>query len=272
MQKLDKSKLVKNLGKRYKLVPFLDKALTTFDAPWEFKYEPKISDSGWHPSGHCMPPVSALYAEAKMLTQEWEVKDSQGGQFEDHVNAKPEALKAETRKAFMVGHYWHQLLQHLSVELGFAGPNDIERRGRKEWGIPNVYYFGGGGDGFRFPKPYHWATGSGDIAPCKLPGGWEGVVDFKTMASAQYKLPDVPPWAADKYKCQINMYMDFFDLEHGLIVAINKDAPHDFKEFEYERDQALIDAIYGKWEFISECLDHDIEITKDDDEHFPLPV
>lgn len=29
MQKLDKSKLVNNLGKRYKLVPFLDKALMT---------------------------------------------------------------------------------------------------------------------------------------------------------------------------------------------------------------------------------------------------
>lgn len=270
MQKLDKSKLVLNLGKKYKLVPYLDKALSTFDEPWEFRYEPKVSDSAWHPSGHCTPPVSALYKEAIAHGKEWEAIESRGTEVLVEVN--PDAIKPEMRKAFMVGHYWHQLLQHVCLAQGYCDASAIERKGKKEWGIPNTYYFGGSGDGFHFPKPYHWAAGSGDIAPCKVPGGWEGIVDFKTMSAQQYKQPNIPQWAAAKYKCQINIYMDFFDLDHGIILCINKDAPHDFKEFEYERDQTLIDAIYEKWQFVTECLDAGVEITEADDSHFVLPV
>lgn len=269
MQKLDKSKLVMNLGKKYKLAPFLDKALATFDDPWEFKYEPKKGDTGWHPSGHCTPPVSVLYQDVKPEWDAW--KAIQKGEAQ-YTEPSPEKIKAELRKSFMVGHYWHQLLQHLCLTLGFCDLSAIERKGEKGWSQKLCYYWGGGGDGIWLHKPYHWATGSGDIAPCVVPNGWKGVVDFKTMSAQQFKQSSIPAWAADKYKCQINIYMDFFDLEHGIILCINKDGPHDFKEFEYERDQKLIDAIYAKWEFISECLENDIEITEADDAEFSLPL
>lgn len=270
MQKLDKSKLVMNLGKRYKLVPFLDKALATFDDPWEFKYEPKKGDTGWHPSGQCTPPVSDLYQNAKPEWDDWKAVHEGQAQYAGPQPGPP--IKAELRKTFMVGHYWHQLLQHLCLELNFCEPSAVERKGERGWSTPICYYTGGGGDGVWLPKPFHWATGSGDIAPCTLPNGWEGVVDFKTMSAQQYKQPDIPQWAAAKYKCQINIYMDFFDLENGIILCVNKDAPHDFKEFEFQRDQGLIDAIYAKWEFVSECLNNDIEITEADDNHFLLPL
>lgn len=254
MQKLDKSKLSRNLGKKYKLAPFLDKALMTFDETWDFKYEPKEGDTGWHPSGHCTPPVSVLYQDVK---PEW---DAAKDLAEGLLYEVPEVIKSEQRKSYMTGHYWHQFLQHLCFKLEFCGLEDIERRGAQIWK-------GSAKD----PHPYHWATGSGDIAPCVLPIPWKGVVDFKTMSAVQFKQANLPAWAAFKYKCQINIYMDFFDLEHGLILCINKDGPHDFKEFEFERDQELIEAIYAKWKFVSECLENDIEITEADDPHFTLP-
>lgn len=269
MQKLDKSKLVNNLGKRYKLVPFLDKALMTFEEEWEFKYEPKKGDTAWHPSGHCTPPVSVLYAEAKVVVDELNAN----GNGTLVYDGPPPPESTAMRKTFQVGHFWHQLLQHIVLhKLEFCTPDAIEVRGKKEWANPDVFYYGGSGDGIRLPKPYHWTTGSGDIAPLVLPSKWEGVVDFKTMGSQQFKQPGIPSWIGDKYECQINIYMDFFDLEHGLIVAINKDSPHDMKEFEFVRNQPLIDAIYEKWEFISDCIDHDVEITEDDDNYHPLPT
>ena len=62
----------------------------------------------------------------------------------------------------------------------------------------------------------------------------------------------------------------FFDLEKGLIVAIQKDAPHDMKEFEFVRNQPLIDAIYHKWNIVSQCLDEGVEPPKE--EVIELPV
>lgn len=249
MRKLDKTDLLFNLGQKYKLVPFLDKAMTTFDEPWQFSYTEKGTDDAWHPSGSCTPSVSELYKIAKEYTDTH--PPGLTGTSEKVVT------KAQTRKAFMVGHYWHQLLQYLVLhKLEFCEHEAIEVKGEKVWS-PG--------------KSFGWATGSGDIAPCTTPN-WTGVVDFKTMASAQFKQPHVPKWAAVKYECQINIYMDFFDLDHGLIVAINKDTPHDFKEFEYVRNQELIDAIYAKWEFVSECLEHEVEITEADDEEFKLPI
>lgn len=223
--KLDPNKVAKTLGRKYKLVPLLDKRFETFDGPFEMVYESKVEDDAWHPSGHCMPPPSVLYALTLPDAKEY-----------------AEPISGGLRKVFLIGHFWHQLLQHLCLDIEVCQPEDIERRGVNWW------YSG------QFPEPYHWATGQGDIAPCRIPNHGEYVVDFKTMGSGQFKQANIPDWCADKYEAQINIYMDFFDLERGLIVAINKDSG-EMKEFEYKRNQPLIDAIYRKWQFVSQCID-----------------
>ena len=76
---------------------------------------------------------------------------------------------------------------------------------------------------------------------------------------------------ADKYECQFNIYMDLFDEDQAMLLAVNKDTPHDFKEFVFERDQNLIDAIYAKWEFVSLSLEADEPPVPDDDRAFALP-
>jgi hypothetical protein len=233
--KLPKHDFTRNLVKRHKLVGHLDRYLAVEVEEFEFKYEPKKSDDAWHPSGHCTPAVTDLYqiATGNVERKEW---------------------GAGMLKTFMVGHFWHQLLQKAVVDIGLAPQEAIEVVGKDSWA----------------DKPYHWATGAGDIAPCSIPGHGDYVVDFKTMSSLQYRANGVPDWAADKYEAQINMYMHFFELDKALIVAVCKDSPHDMKEFEYVRNQELIDAVIDKWKFVSECLDSHTPPSALDDDEFTL--
>jgi hypothetical protein len=55
-----------------------------------------------------------------------------------------------------------------------------------------------------------------------------------------------------------------------MLLAVNKDTPHDFKEFVYARNQPLIDIIYEKLEFVSACLDAGEAPTKADNDMFDL--
>lgn len=252
--KFDKSKLVKNLAQGNILAPFLDRALESFDEPWTFDYTEKEKDDAWHPSGDCTPSVTWLYEKAAGLSE-------------------PEKITGSLRKSFMVGHYWHQMIQHVILhKLEFCEPEAIERRGSRRWDIPGRFLRGDEQRDMNVKRqPYHWATGQGDIAPLITPR-WRGVVDIKTMSSHQFKQGKLPDWAISKYTAQLNIYMDFFDEERGMILAVNKDAPHDFKEFMFARDQNLIDAIYSKWKFVSGCLDNDVVPTSEDDERFQLPI
>ena len=253
----------KDLSPKYKLVPKLDKAIAGFDEEWDFHYEPKVHDLYWHPSGHCMPKVSALY-------------DLALERLNDGVNEEHER---SMRKYGPVGHFWHQFLQHIMVRYDMVPQNAIERRGTKGWAL--LYRectqncVGGHGedcaawanDGY---KPWNACTGSADVAPWNHKGH-DYIVDFKTMGSRSFQRPNLPEGFAEKYTCQMNIYMDFFNYERALIVAINKDTPHDFKEFEFRRDDKLVEAIYAKWKFVAECIEAGERPDTDDDEHFALP-
>lgn len=272
-KKPDKTKLVKNLAQGNVLVPYLDRAFNDFDGPFEFEYSAKEIDDAWHPSGDCTPTVTELYNKA--------VGNSQHGE-----------IAGSLRKTFMVGHFWHQLLQHVVVEvLGMASWDQIERSGEHGWGNPYMEYeectcpynpkghgisIGGHSencDAWRVKvqkwQPYHWVHGSADILLDTKK--FKGIVDFKTMSSHQFNQNSVPEWAAEKYKCQMNIYMYLFDQPEALIVAIQKDSPHNFKEIRYQRDDDLIDAILDKWEFVSGLIDDGLDPDPDDDEIFKLP-
>ncbi len=249
----------RNLVKRHKLVTHLDKFLATEPENFEFKYEPKKMDDAWHPSGSCMPSVTDLYAGAhEYITA---VNDP-------NVTFVKKQHPVSLQKTFLVGHFWHQLLQWAVVEMGFAEPSAIEAVGIRGWGPEQSV--GNASIGEYKWLPYHWATGQADIAPCVIPEVGEYLVDFKTMGNHDYKTAGMPSWAADKYEAQINIYMDWFNMERALIVAVQKDSPHEMKEFEFERNQPLVDAIYDKWHFVSECLDHGEAPSKLDNEAFDL--
>lgn len=242
--KLDKTKLVRNLAAKNKLIPHIERYLDSKDGEfeWEFKYSPKdTSDDAWHPSGDCTPSLRELYLKATAPDER--------------------KIGSPLRKTFMVGHFWHQYLQEIVKRLEFCTDEQIERRGKRGWGsldLEDCFY------------PYHWVTGSADIAPCSIPKHGEYLIDFKTQNSLDFRRQGLPDWSANKYEAQINIYMDFFDLENALIVCIMKDSPHDMKEIEYKRNQRLIDRIYQKWKLVAQCIDEGVEPPAD--EEFELPL
>lgn len=247
--KLPSSAFVKDLVKRTKLIQHYEKAWTGWDGPLTFTYESKESDDAFHPSGDCTPTSEALYLKirAKMAGED------------------PDPISPMLRKTFLVGHFWHQVYQDLTVkELGFAKPEHIERSANTVWATTES----------NAPLPYHWARGSADIAPCTVPGHGEFLVDFKTMNSRDFGRADggkgPPAWAVDKWEAQLNIYMDWFDLDRSLIVGINKDSPHNLVEFEFHRNQPLIDTIYEKWGNVSWCLIEEQRPAADEDPPLPL--
>lgn len=217
--KMDKTRLVKDTLTNYKLVPHIDRAIAQGEFEWSAHFESKHGDDGFHPSSHCLPSPLALYNSIVL---------------DEH-----EPISGSLRKTFAVGHFWHAYLQHICVEkLGFCGWDEVEQKGTKVWGM--------NGDGS--PKPYHYATGSADIAKCSIPRHGDWLIDFKTMNAIDFRTPGLPNRFYEKYLAQINIYMSFFDMEKALIVKVQKDSPHDLSEIEVYRNQPLIDAIFTKWE------------------------
>lgn len=256
----------KDLSPKYKLVPKLDKAIAGFDEPWTFAYEPKEHDLYWHPSGHCTPKPSYLY---DMATER--LNDG---------HDDPE-FKKKMAKFGPVGHFWHQFLQHIMVRYEMVSPDAIERQKVKGW-QPYEYEdctmncVGGHSEHcnawkFRSYRPFHACIGNADVAPW-IHKDHEYIVDFKTMGSRSFQAITLPEGFAAKYECQMNIYMDLFGYDRALIVAINKDTPHDFKEFEFRRNQPLIDMIYNKWKFVADCLEDQERPDTDDDGDFELPL
>ena len=240
--KLQKHTMARKMAAKTKLVMHLEKAIDQAgDFSWTYTYDPKKGDNAWHPSGDCTPSLRELFDKATGVNER-------------------EPISGGLRKTFQVGHFWHGYLQEVIVKhLGFAEESAIERKGQRVWGEE---------DGK--PKAYHWARGAADVAPISIPGFGDYLVDIKTMGSHDFRKTGLPAWSADKYECQLNVYMDFFDLEKALIIGVNKDSPHEFKEFEFVRNQPLIDTIYNKWELVSDCINN--KIIPPEDEIVDLPL
>jgi len=259
--KLTSTNLTKQLVRRNKLVHHIDQSLNDWDGPFEFKYESKKTDDAFHPSGDCTPSVQELHARAIHYLA-----------VIDGPTKRPD-ISPSLRKTFLVGHFWHQFLQHLVVErLGFATDAEIERRGTKIWSYDNLTATKeiSVDEASLHPTPFHWATGSADIAPCHVPVYGDCLVDFKTMKGLDFNRNYAPEWCVNKWEAQCNIYMDWFDLEKALIVGIEKDSPHSLKEFEFIRNQPLIDAIYEKWEYVGYFLDNNLTPNADDNILLPF--
>jgi hypothetical protein len=266
----DTSKAIKNLARGFKLTPHIDRFLPTWDEEgFTYTSQRKLPDDAWHPSSDCLPSLNTLYHKA----------------LEHDPKARPKHAPS-TVKNFQVGHFWHQWLQWIVVEkLGFATWDDVERSGMKHWGLEplpegtkyedfrTAVRVDEEGNKWRKPKPWHWVTGSGDIAPCRIPEHGEYVVDFKTMNARSYRMAGSgtpEERLLNSWECQINVYMDFFDQERALVVGICKDTPHEMLEFEFKRNQPLIDALYDKWKLASGCVVDKHEPP--DDLYYPLPL
>lgn len=228
------------LGRKTKYVVHIEKFIGEGEFEWSASFGPKLSDDAWHPSGDCVPSLHELYMKAT-------------GQM------KTRSHGVALRKSFAVGHFWHAYLQELTVRSGMCDAEAIERRGTSVWAHEG-----------ETPKPYHWAIGSGDVAPCELPGHGAYLIDYKTMKGVDFRVHGLPKWCAEKYEAQVNIYMSLFELEKALIVCIEKDGPHELKEVEFHLNQPLVDAIFTKWHLASECIAAGVEPPEDLDVELPF--
>lgn len=256
--KLPKNAFTKAFTKT-KLGFILDKEIGKGDFIWQYDYRPKLEDNAWHPSGHCTPTLYELYtfASVRPHIEEWPE-----GVYPAKIQQTP--IEPSLGKIFQVGHFWHQYLQEICVRAQLCDPLNVERRGIKGWNPV------GQSDGHDVFADFHWVTGSADICPLEIPGYGPYLLDFKTMGSHVFKAIKPHELTATKWECQLNVYMDFFDMEKAMIVGINKDSPHDFKEFEFHRNDELIEILYMKWKLVAECLDEGVAPPEDEVIDLPL--
>lgn len=217
---------IKDLAKKEILVPHINNYLARADFPKTFDIAiptHKEPDDAFHPSGDCTPCECELYAKFT-------------------GTATKQELNATSHKNFFVGHFWHGLLQDILCDrLGFCEKDDIEKE-------------------LRFQDPKWWARGFADIAKCDIPGKGSYLIDFKTMNTFSYQKPNEKLLA--KWQLQVACYMAWDNrVESAIIIGIQKDTPHEFKEFVFQRDDSILEPIYEKWTRVSEAMQKGIPLV-----------
>jgi hypothetical protein len=218
----------KMLAKNELLVPHLDNWFAQYELlPETLKFEihpHKEDDDAFHPSS---ADACARYLYAKRS---------------GHLPERGKSLDVQRNKTFLFGHFFHAMIQHVVVyELKFGPPEIIEKEYR--WG-------GKTKKGNEF-----WSRGFTDLARVEIPGQPEPIlVDIKTMQSNQFALNQVPYATWDKWHAQVQLYLDWEDLDTGIILAAEKDNPHRFKEHRITRDPLFVNNIYDQWEYVADCL------------------
>ncbi len=222
-------KLSNNFGKHFArneiLVPHLNTwfANAKFDdeIPFDIVIHPnKEKDDAFHPS-------SALKCSRVLFAQ-----------FRKDLPEEKHA--ADTQKIFMFGHFSHAIIQKIVVELGFCDDAEIE----KEYDFNFETAEG---------NPYR-VRGFIDIARCVVPNRGTYLVDIKTMNARIYAQNDLPVSTMEKYEAQVKLYLEFEELDEAIILCVEKDTPHRFKEIIIKRDTAFVDDTIERWEGVTDAL------------------
>lgn len=219
-----KTKFLNNLRKNEILVPHLMAWFAHGEFPDEIPLHVHMNkevDDAFHPSSSTKC-ARELYAERLGLVEK----------------QKP---LAESQLAFMVGHMWHELLQFIVVEgLGFCDWDQIE----KEHWLHSETEAG---------NPYS-VRGFIDFARVEIPGKGTYLVDVKTMASRIFSMTELPYDLMQKYTTQVKLYLEMEGLDQAIILCVNKDSPHRFKEVIVQRDPDLVDEVIDRWETVTDSV------------------
>lgn len=237
---------LKGLSKPYKdrgvLSPYLDNWFATADFPDELVFTVhmnKEKDDAFHPS--------SAYGCAR------EVYGRRVG------DISYPALTGVSYKNFMYGHFSHEIIQYVLVhELKFAKPEDIE----KEYYFRNLKTAKGNSYSIR---------GFTDVARCRIPNSKEYLVDIKTVNARIFAQDQLPLNTWNKYVAQVQLYLEFEDVDECILLCSEKDTPHRFKEYIVPRDGDAVDSIITKWESVVDALAEGVvpDCTCDDPDTCP---
>jgi hypothetical protein len=221
---VDSKKLLRTLtvNRGSILAPLIDsyQARGKFPDKWEIEIRnTREPDSHFHPSGDCYTDPRHLYLEKT-------------GQI------KPQRISSALRRTFDVGHMWHGYIQAMLVDMGLVAPDNVEKTLKhKLCTIDGTDY---------------WCKGTADLVDVHIPGHGYWLVDIKTMNSTNFANP--PEDTMKKYRAQVNMYGDWTGSDKMLILAVNKDSPHDFREFIVPKDEDVLVDVYTRWTYVAECI------------------
>ena len=221
------SKLLRSIRQKDKLAPLLNAYFAAGEFPDEMPatiHPNKPPDKHYHPSsaGECARHSFALRVG----------------------DVKPEPISGSLQRIFHVGHLYHAWIQFILVDMGLAEPSAIEKKYKRDL-VTDA------GNKWRM-------TGATDVARCSIAGHGDYLVDIKTMGGFSFKQENMRPDMWYKYHSQIQVYMDWHDMDQALILGVNKDTPHDFREWEIKRDPSVADAVYEKWETVADAVVADL--------------
>lgn len=82
------------------------------------------------------------------------------------------------------------------------------------------------------------------------------VLDIKTINSRGFSyLQSHAP--KESWDAQVNLGMDHYGVDRGLILAVEAGYPWGLKEVTIKKNPELLDSIYGKWEKVTEAIKRD---------------
>lgn len=227
----DFSKLVKTLGvgQGNILSPHIDIFLADNNdfAPTIKVGGEKIDDGHFHPSSH------ALMDEDSLL--------------DNRLEFSHESISAALKKTFDCGHMWHGYIQAALIEMGFVKPENVEKHSL--WDLPN---------GPSYPK----ISGTVDLLDVEIPGRGTWLVDIKSAGAGTFNSIENTDLFL-KYRAQVNLYGYLSDRENMLILVVQKDSPHNFREIQIQRDTDLLTEIFLRWNNVAERIDSLIKYDHD---------
>jgi len=205
------------------LIPHLERALVSSGNTWPEEYAIKIHnkerhwDGFFHPSSHITPAEMQLFYV-----------------FHPKYQTHKDSLSVDTIMTFQVGSAYHALVQSMLIHLEFTTPEECE-----------VHFF----------SDVRHCSGTMDIRKLTLLNGDTLPVEIKSAAF--FGKDTTPP---PQYIQQLQVYMDLGceePQEQGLLLFLQKQHPHKFREILIQRDEKMLNDIYAKWNRVLEAIEFD---------------
>jgi hypothetical protein len=238
------TRFLKEMAKKELLVPHLDGWFNRGEFPDTIDFAIRLNkepDDAFHPSSDSSLCAQQLFAKRM-----------------GHTYGRP--FTGSSFKAFMVGHYWHEVIQYILVELGFSEQSDVEKQHIVENTGTGFIHCGGVSNVESVPVTGRgnvwWARGYIDIAHCRIPGRGDYLIDIKTMRAMEFAKNRPSLW--DKYYAQLQMYLDWEGMQTAIVLCVEKDSPHRFKEILVERNRSFAEKVYERWDRVIQAVKDDI--------------
>jgi hypothetical protein len=201
------------------IVPYIDSYLSahTNTGTYEVVNEHKPPDSFFHPSGDCLKCKRLLFFQKS-----------------ERFTFPCEAQPASLTRVFHVGQAIHSLVQTWVKKM-----SDLDNYPCSVFGAETEAY----------AEELNIRGSIDDIV--RFPSGRIYVLEIKTMNSNQFSRLTSPK---PEHKLQVQVYMHVRGIGCAIVLYINKDYPHDFKEFKVVYDRGQVDVALRRWAKVKEAL------------------